>query len=142
MSTGPVGVGFIGAGNISTQYLDNLTKFADVKVLFIADINLAAAEAQATKYGVPGFGTVEQLLAIDEVEIVVNLTIPAAHAEVGRQVIAAGKSVWSEKPWPSRPPTPRRSSPTRRPRACARRARPTPCWAPVSSPPSARSPAA
>ncbi|GAA4267795.1 Gfo/Idh/MocA family oxidoreductase [Frondihabitans peucedani] len=98
MSTGRVGVGFIGAGNISTQYLDNLTKFHDVEVLFIADINLAAAEAQATKYGIAGFGTVEQLLAMDEVEIVVNLTIPAVHAEVGRQVVAAGKNVWSEKP--------------------------------------------
>lgn len=97
-STGPVGVGFIGAGNISTQYLDNLTKFADVKVLFIADIDLERAEAQATKYGVAGFGTVDELLAHDDIEIVVNLTIPAAHAEVGRQILAAGKNVWSEKP--------------------------------------------
>ncbi|AMM19978.1 oxidoreductase [Frondihabitans sp. PAMC 28766] len=97
-STAAVGVGFIGAGVISTQYLDNLTKFADVKVLFIADINLAAAEAQATKYGIEGFGTVDQLLAIDEIEIVVNLTIPAVHAEVGRQILKAGKNVWSEKP--------------------------------------------
>ncbi|GAA4664426.1 Gfo/Idh/MocA family protein [Frondihabitans cladoniiphilus] len=97
-ATGPVGIGFIGAGNISTQYFDNLTKFEDVRVLFVADLIAERAEAAATKYGIPGWGTVDELLAIDEIEIVVNLTLPASHAEVGRQVIAAGKSVWSEKP--------------------------------------------
>ena len=49
---GPVGVGFIGAGVISDQYLTNLTKFPDVKVHFIADIDLARAASQAAKYGV------------------------------------------------------------------------------------------
>jgi predicted dehydrogenase len=93
-----VGVGVIGAGNISTQYLENLTKFADVEVRFVADIALDRAAAQAEAFGVQASGTVEELLARDDVEIVVNLTIPAVHAEVGRQVLAAGKHVWSEKP--------------------------------------------
>ncbi|MEZ0491149.1 Gfo/Idh/MocA family protein [Kineococcus sp. TBRC 1896] len=93
-----VGIGVIGAGNISTQYLDNLTKFADVEVRFVADIALDRAAAQAEAFGVQASGTVEELLAREDVEIVVNLTIPAVHAEVGRQVLAAGKHVWSEKP--------------------------------------------
>ncbi|GAA0314262.1 Gfo/Idh/MocA family oxidoreductase [Kineococcus aurantiacus] len=93
-----VGIGLIGAGNISTQYLENLTKFPDVEVRFVADIALDRAKAQAEAFGVPASGSVEDLLARDDVEIVVNLTIPAAHAEVGRQVLAAGKHVWSEKP--------------------------------------------
>jgi len=96
---GPVGVGFIGAGVISDQYLTNLTKFPDVKVHFIADIDLARAASQAAKYGVAGSGSVDELLANDDVEIVVNLTIPAAHAEVDLKCIAAGKHVWSEKPY-------------------------------------------
>ncbi|WP_396599252.1 Gfo/Idh/MocA family protein [Frigoribacterium sp. R86507] len=96
--TGRVGVGVIGAGVISGTYLENMTKFADLEVLFVADLDLDRAEAQAETYGVPGHGTVDELLAIDEIEIVVNLTIPAVHAEVGRQIIAAGKNVWSEKP--------------------------------------------
>jgi predicted dehydrogenase len=75
-----------------------MTKFPDLTVLFVADINVDRAESQARAYGVAGFGTVEELLAIDEIEIVVNLTIPAVHAEVGQQIVAAGKSVWSEKP--------------------------------------------
>ena len=94
--TGPVGVGIIGAGVISTQYLDNLTTFPDVRVLFIADIDLTRAEERATAYGVPGFGTVDELLAHPDIEIVVNLTIPAAHVEVATKVLAAGKHVFGE----------------------------------------------
>lgn len=93
-----VGVGVVGAGNISTQYLENLTKFAGVDVRFIADIALDRARAQAEAYGVPAHGTVDELLARDDIEIVVNLTIPAVHTAIGRQIIAAGKHVWSEKP--------------------------------------------
>jgi len=96
---GPVGVGFIGAGVISDQYLTNLTKFPDVKVHFIADLDLARAKSQADKWGVAGSGSVDELLAHPDVEIVVNLTIPAAHADVDLKCIAAGKHVWSEKPY-------------------------------------------
>jgi predicted dehydrogenase len=96
--TRPVGVGVIGAGNICTQYLDNLTKFADVEVRFIADVLIERAREQAEKWGVPATGSVQELLARDDIQIVVNLTIPAVHAEVGHQIVAAGKHVWSEKP--------------------------------------------
>ena len=96
---GPVGVGFIGAGVISSTYLENLTSFPDVRVLFVADIDVARAKAQADAFGVPGSGTVEELLAHPEIEIVVNLTIPAAHAEVAMRVLEAGKHVWTEKPF-------------------------------------------
>jgi predicted dehydrogenase len=97
--TGPVGVGLIGAGVISTTYLENLTSFPDVEVRFVADIDVDRAKAQADKFGVPGSGTVEQLLADDAIEIVVNLTIPSAHVAVARQVLDAGKHVFSEKPF-------------------------------------------
>jgi predicted dehydrogenase len=96
--TGPVGIGVIGAGNISSQYLTNLTAFPDVDVRFVADIDLERAAEQAAKFGVPASGTVEELLADPEIEIVINLTIPKAHAEVALQAVAAGKNVWSEKP--------------------------------------------
>ena len=96
--TGKVGVGVIGAGVISGTYLENMTSFPDLEVLFVADLDADRARAQAEAFGVPGHGTVNELLAIDEIEIVVNLTIPAVHTEVGHQIIAAGKHVWSEKP--------------------------------------------
>ncbi|MFZ2428528.1 MAG: Gfo/Idh/MocA family oxidoreductase [Propioniciclava sp.] len=94
----PTGVGIIGAGNISTQYLDNLTRFPDVEVRFIADAIPERAAAQAQKYGVPASGSVDALLAHEDVSVVANLTIPAAHAEIDQHCIAAGKHVWSEKP--------------------------------------------
>ncbi len=96
--SGPVGVGLIGAGVISNTYLENMTAFPDLSVLFIADLDPSRARAQAEAYGVPGHGSVDELLAMDEIEIVVNLTIPAVHTEVGELIIAAGKNVWSEKP--------------------------------------------
>jgi predicted dehydrogenase len=99
MSAGPVGIGIIGAGVISTQYLENLTVFPDVEVRFIADLDLDRAAAQAAAFGVPGSGTVEELLADEGIEIVVNLTIPRVHVEVAMQVLRAGKNVWSEKPF-------------------------------------------
>ena len=93
-----VGVGVIGAGVISTQYLGNLTTFPDLEVRFVADIDLERAAARAAEFGVPASGTVEQLLADDGIDIVVNLTLPSVHAEVDLQILAAGKHVWSEKP--------------------------------------------
>jgi len=95
---GRVGVGLIGAGNISDQYLQNLTSFPDVEVLFVADIDTARAAEQAQKYEVPGSGTVDELLEHPGIEIVVNLTVPAVHVDVAMRVLAAGKNVWTEKP--------------------------------------------
>jgi predicted dehydrogenase len=96
--TGPVGVGIIGAGVISKTYLENLNSFPDTEVLAIGDLFPEAANARAEEYGVPVSGGVEAVLDHPDVEIVVNLTIPAAHAEVAGQAIAAGKHVWNEKP--------------------------------------------
>ncbi|MFI5607815.1 Gfo/Idh/MocA family protein [Amycolatopsis sp. NPDC051903] len=98
MTGGPVGVGLIGAGVISDTYLENLTSFPDVRVLSVADLDVTRARAQADKHGVPHGQTVAELLADPEIELVVNLTIPAAHVEVGLAALDAGKSVWAEKP--------------------------------------------
>jgi predicted dehydrogenase len=98
MNAGPVGVGVIGAGVISGEYLRNLTTFPDLAVRFVADLDTERASAQAEAFGVPASGTVAELLAREDIEIVVNLTIPAVHVEVGLQILQAGKHVWSEKP--------------------------------------------
>ncbi|HEY3466372.1 MAG TPA: Gfo/Idh/MocA family oxidoreductase [Amycolatopsis sp.] len=98
MTGGPVGVGIIGAGVISGTYLENLTSFPDVRVLWVADLDTERAAARAAEYGVPRSGTVPELLADPEVEIVVNLTIPASHVDVGLAAVEAGKHVWAEKP--------------------------------------------
>lgn len=96
--SGPVGVAVIGAGNISSQYLGNLTKFPDVKVLSIADIDEKRAAEAAAEYGIGHSGSAEAAFEIPEVEIVVNLTIPAVHAAVALTALRAGKHVYGEKP--------------------------------------------
>lgn len=97
--TGPVGIGIIGAGVISKQYLDNLTSFPDIRVAAIGDLFEDAAAARAAEYGVPVHGGVDAVLGNPDVEIVINLTIPAAHVDVATQALNAGKHVWSEKPF-------------------------------------------
>ena len=97
-ASGPVGVGFIGTGMISDTYLEHLTSFPDVQVLILGDLDQPRAQAQAEKYAVPQWGSNDDVLAHPDVEIIVNLTIPAAHAQVAGHAIAAGKHVWSEKP--------------------------------------------
>jgi predicted dehydrogenase len=97
-AAGPVGVALVGAGNISTQYLNNLTRFPDVRVLGIADLDTARAAAAAREYGVPVSGGLDSVLTLPEVELVVNLTTPAAHAAVASAALAAGKHVYGEKP--------------------------------------------
>jgi predicted dehydrogenase len=96
--TGPVGIGIVGAGTISETYLRNLTSFPDVDVLAVGDLFPEVASAKAAEHSVPTSGGVAAVLTHPDVEIVVNLTIPAAHAEVASQAIAAGKHVWNEKP--------------------------------------------
>lgn len=98
VATGPVGVGFIGAGMISKTYLENLTKFPDIDVVIIADLDQERARTQAMSYGVRQWGGTDDVLAHPDVEVVVNLTIPAVHAEITSRALAAGKHVWSEKP--------------------------------------------
>jgi predicted dehydrogenase len=97
-STGPVGVGVIGAGNISDTYLQNLSSFPDVRVHAVSDIDVDRARAQADRYAVPFAGGPDVVLDDPDIDIVVNLTIPATHVAVSESAIAAGKHVWSEKP--------------------------------------------
>lgn len=96
--TGPLGVGVIGAGFISGIYLKNLTtRWPHVRVKGVADLVPEKASARAAEFGVPAL-SIDALLADPAIDIVLNLTIPAAHGIVARQVIDAGKSVYNEKP--------------------------------------------
>ena len=94
----PVKVGVIGCGNISDIYLETMKRFGILEVVACADLVPERARAKAEQHGIPKSCTVRQLLARKNIEIVVNLTIPAAHAEVALQALEAGKSVYGEKP--------------------------------------------
>src|SRR5918998_2321620 len=92
-----VGIGIIGCGNISSAYLKAAKSFPFLAIRSLADAIPAAAEARAAEFGLRA-ASVDALLADPEIEIVVNLTVPKAHVEVGLRALAAGKHVYSEKP--------------------------------------------
>ena len=94
----PLRVGLVGAGFISRMYFDTLKRIQDeVRLVRIADVDLARAVETGAAQGVPG-GSVDELLADPEVDVVLNLTIPMAHAEVATRSLEAGKHVYGEKP--------------------------------------------
>ncbi|MCB1433171.1 MAG: Gfo/Idh/MocA family oxidoreductase, partial [Alphaproteobacteria bacterium] len=73
-----LGAGIIGCGNISSAYLKLIPLFKGIEVRAVADMNLDAAKARAAEFGVEA-QTVKDLLRNDAIQIVVNLTVPAAH---------------------------------------------------------------
>lgn len=94
----PHGIGIVGLGVISTTYLSTLQQHADVRIVATADLDHARAAAVAAS--IPGCRalTVAELVADPAVQTVLNLTIPAAHAEVALAALAHGKNVYGEKP--------------------------------------------
>ena len=94
-----VKVGVIGCGNISGAYFSGMKRFGILDVVACADLELERAQAQAANFEIPRACPVKDLLADDAIELVVNLTVPKAHAPVNLDILAAGKSLHVEKPW-------------------------------------------
>lgn len=95
----PVRVGVIGTGHVSGEYFESCAEYPELKVIACADLNVEVAAAEAKKHGIERAYTPEQLLADPDVELVINLTPPAVHADVSLAVIAAGKHLYTEKPF-------------------------------------------
>jgi predicted dehydrogenase len=91
-------VGVIGCGAIAPAYLSMASKFAVLDIVACADLNPNAARKLADRFEIPRVMTVEQMLAEDSIDAVLNLTIPRAHVEITLRSLKAGKHVYSEKP--------------------------------------------
>ncbi len=94
----PHGIGIIGLGAISNAYLDTLTAASGIRITGVADLDAARARAVAERLPDASARTVDELLASPDVDTVLNLTIPAAHAEIALAAIAQRKRVYGEKP--------------------------------------------
>lgn len=94
----PVRVGVIGCGYVSRAYLRNLVVSPYVSVVACADELVERAQERAAEFGIGVACSSDELLSHRDVELVINLTVPTAHAEVTRAAIRAGKHVYSEKP--------------------------------------------
>jgi len=91
-------IGIIGCGNISAVYAQAGKRFRNIEVAACADIDLSRAKARAAEFNIPRACSVKELLATPEIEIVINLTIPQAHAEVAQSILESGKHAYGEKP--------------------------------------------
>lgn len=93
-------VGILGSGVISRTYIADIQAFyKDLKVIACADIDRSLAQKLADEFGISKAYVTEELLTDEEVEIVVNLTPPQFHVELNKQILAAGKHLFSEKPF-------------------------------------------
>ncbi len=90
-------VGLIGTGDIAPAYMRGCAPFDIINIVACADILPDKAEAFATAHGLNAY-SVDDLLARGDIDIIINATVPAAHAEVSLQIIEAGKHAYSEKP--------------------------------------------
>ena len=97
MKIQPVKTAIVGCGMISEAYLGTMTqKFKILEVVGCCDLDIAKAKAKAQKYGIQAL-TMAEMLEDPSIELVVNLTTPAAHYPVIKQLLEGGKHVYTEK---------------------------------------------
>lgn len=95
-----VNVGILGCGVISNTYIRDIKLFyPSLHLAACADVNVELAKSHAEKYQIPSGCSVEEMLAMEEVELVVNLTPPQFHMELNKKILQAGKHVFCEKPF-------------------------------------------
>ena len=93
----PVRVGVVGCGVISRQYAENAKAFDSFELVACADLDESQARALAEAHDLR-VASVDELIADPSIDVVLNLTPPAAHVDVIRACLAAGKHVYTEKP--------------------------------------------
>jgi predicted dehydrogenase len=91
------GVGLIGAGDYSAVYLELAPLFRNFEIRSIASRTRASADTRAQQFGVRS-QSIDELLANDEIDVVLNVTPPDAHFPVNMDALSAGKHVYCEKP--------------------------------------------
>jgi len=93
----PARVGLVGCGIIGKHYAESAGAFDSFELVACADADAAAAKAVAAEYGLD-VATFDELVAEPSIDLILNMTPPAAHAPILTQALAAGKHVYTEKP--------------------------------------------
>jgi predicted dehydrogenase len=94
----PVAVAVLGCGNVAEHYLPALRALPGVCVVGAFDMDVSRLREFAERHRVRGYASLPEMLCDDEVDVVVNLTSPSAHAATTRMALQCGKHVYSEKP--------------------------------------------
>ncbi len=95
---GRLGVALVGAGNIAGRYVEDLLKYPELRVVGLTDLHRERADRLAQVAGCRAYASLHELLADQDVALLVNLTPPSSHAAVTRTALEAGRHVFSEKP--------------------------------------------
>lgn len=90
-------VGVVGCGAIAPAYFAGCRPFSNLQIVACADLDQSKAAARAAEFGIRAC-TVDELWKAEDIDVVLNLTVPRAHAEVSLAALRAGKHVYSEKP--------------------------------------------
>ena len=90
-------IGVVGCGNISDTYFESQKIFNNLNIIACADLIKDIADQKANKYNIKS-QNVDELLKNDEIDLILNLTIPSAHKEIIIRSLENGKSCYSEKP--------------------------------------------
>ncbi|MBY5829585.1 Gfo/Idh/MocA family oxidoreductase (plasmid) [Rhizobium ruizarguesonis] len=90
-------IGVVGCGNISLAYMRNAPLFCGVEIITCADLNADAATRRAAEFNLRA-ADVDSLIDDKNIDLILNLTIPAAHFDVSMRALSAGKHVFTEKP--------------------------------------------
>jgi len=97
MAQSKLRIGIVGCGNISMAYLRNAPLFRGVEINACADINADSAARRAAEFNLRAMD-VETLMAAPDIDLILNLTIPAAHFDISMRALSQGKHVFTEKP--------------------------------------------
>ncbi len=92
-------VGLVGTGRISDIYLKTCASFEEIEIAACASLNIEESRAKAAQHGIAKVCLPDDIFADPDIDCVLNLTIPAAHAEISLKALEAGKHVYSEKPF-------------------------------------------
>lgn len=91
-------LGIIGCGNIFERYMRGLARYQNLAVMWCSDVDLALARARAQQFEIPSWGTLDEMLEYERIDVAINLTPPNVHAATSSSALEAGKHIYTEKP--------------------------------------------
>jgi len=91
-------IAIVGCGFVADYYLSTLRLHPELKLLGVMDKDQSRAQKFSTMHQVRQYQDLDELLADQQVDLVVNLTDPRSHFQISKAALQAGKHVYSEKP--------------------------------------------
>ena len=96
-------IGVVGCGRISKNHFGSIEKHSEnIELISVCDIDKKTLSESETKYSVPGYQNLEEMLKKEELDIVSVCTPSGIHPEQTIQIANSGIHVMTEKPMATR----------------------------------------